>query len=171
MIVTTPFEIGERVRHPDLGWSTGLIVLGMTLGSDQAWTVNVTDEGGGGFWQFPALELELVEETLSNGTRIKVGPSWVVITLPNGREVHAHPDDESHHMALLLGYGDDVAAMTRDHDPLHARLTAMLGLPYSLSLMTAAGCEVPEDLTFAEESLVLSAQRFLQECRARGLAR
>ncbi|MFL6864048.1 MAG: hypothetical protein ACJ8DZ_13725 [Allosphingosinicella sp.] len=109
-------------------------------------------------------------EDLPNGTRVVVGPSWAVVTLPDGREVHAHPGPGSADMARRLGYGDDVAAMTRDHDPLHARLTALLGMPRSLSLSVAAGGNEPGDLVALEEEAVLAAQRLLQACRARGLA-
>jgi hypothetical protein len=106
---------------------------------------------------------------LSNGTRIDTGPDWACVTLPNGREIHARPNDESAGMASRLGYGRDVAAMTREHDPLHARLTDMLGLPYSVSLMTAAGCLPESELAGLEEDAVLAVQIFLQAARRAGL--
>ena len=97
---------------------------------------------------------------LANGTRITIGPSWAVVTLPGGQQVHAHPNAQSAEMALRLGYGADVAAMTRDHDPLHAMLTDWLGLPYSLSLARAAGIEVSPRLALLEERAVLAVQEF-----------
>lgn len=106
---------------------------------------------------------------LANGTRILVGDGWAVTTLPNGREVHAHPNADSPRMARELGYGDDVAAMTREHDPLHAWLTDQLGMPHSVSLMGAAGCEVDAELATLEEEAVLAVQRFARAARNRGL--
>lgn len=108
-------------------------------------------------------------ERLSNGTLITVGPSWAVVTLPTGEEVHAHPSPASPAMAERLGYGDDVAAMTRDHDPLHARLTDWLGLPHSFSLRFAAGVDPDSELAGAEEDAVLAVQRFRRLCIARGI--
>lgn len=111
----------------------------------------------------------MITQTLRNGTRIVIGPSWTVVTLPDGREVHAHPNPDSPRMALALGFGGDVAALTRDHDPTHARLTDWLGLPYSLSLMAAAGGRAIDELTGLEEEAVLAVQRYRRACVARGL--
>lgn len=98
--------------------------------------------------------------TLANGTRINVGPSWVHTILPGGAEVHAHPSAESREMAIRLGYGEDVAALTREHDVLHSSLCDLLGLPYSLSLAQAAGLTVSPRLALLEERAVLAVQEF-----------
>lgn len=95
---------------------------------------------------------------LGNGTDILIGPDWVVTTLPNGMLVHARPNDDSPRMARRLGYGTDVAAMTRDHDPLHSALSDWLGMPFSYSLMQAAGCDVCPALAALEENAVLAVQ-------------
>lgn len=108
-------------------------------------------------------------ERLANGTLIEIGDGWVVITLPTGEQVHAHPNEDSARMAAALGYGDDVAAMTLDHDPLHARLTDWLGLAASPTLRRAAGLEPDGELVGLEEAAVLAVQRFRRACVAAGL--
>lgn len=108
------------------------------------------------------------ETILSNGTWIVVGPDWVMTRLPNGRVVNAAPEPRSLEMAHRLGYGDDVAALTRDHDTLHSLLTSALGFPYSFSLMQAAGCEVDPHIAAVEEDAVLTCQRLRQAVRAAG---
>jgi hypothetical protein len=103
------------------------------------------------------------EELLGNGTRIRIGSCWVVTTLPNGAIVNAHPCEESAASAEELGYpqtAEGIAAMTRTHDPLHARLTNWLGMPHSFSLMKAAGCPVSAQLADLEERAVIAVQRF-----------
>lgn len=102
--------------------------------------------------------------TFNNGTRVVIGPTWSVVTLPSGHEVHAHPQrtPEQDHTAQRLGYGADVEAMTRDHDLLHVSLTDWLGLPHSFSLATAADLpSVHPDLAHLEEAAVLAVQRFM----------
>lgn len=84
---------------------------------------------------------------------------WAETTLPDGRQVSARPNDESPAMAERLGYGADVAAMTRHHDPLHARLCEWMGLPTSYSLSAALGDDVG-DLAWLEEAAVLALQAF-----------
>lgn len=81
------------------------------------------------------------------------------------------PEEFAAHQARTarrLGYGDDVAAMNADHDPLHRALCAWLGVD-SLSLRGAAG----EPLTAAEhaqanleEDAVLAVQRFMRHAGA-----
>lgn len=62
--------------------------------------------------------------------------------------------------ARHLGYGDDIAAMDRDHDPLHLALCAWLGVR---SHALADGRGEPHDATLAnlEEVAVLAVQRFM----------
>ena len=99
---------------------------------------------------------------LANGTRIERGRGWCCVTLPNGKAVHARPDADSPRMAEALGYGADVDRMTHDHDALHALLTDWLGLPYSFSLMAAAGEPIDPALAAEEEAAVLALQRFVR---------
>lgn len=103
---------------------------------------------------------------LANGTRIEIGPDWVRTTLPCGSIVHARPNGDSAVMARKLGYGSDVAALTRDHDPLHAIVTDAIGLPFSFSLMRAAGQPVPDECVWLEEAAILKLQRMRQRWRA-----
>lgn len=95
------------------------------------------------------------------------GPSFCVTTLPNGKEVHAHPDQDSSDMADRLGYGSDVAAMTREHDALHSQLMDWLGQPYSYSLMIAAGEPVDWTISNYEEAAVLAIQKLKQALKNR----
>lgn len=102
-------------------------------------------------------------------TTIEIQHGLVRTTLPGGAVVYAEPmhDDESVARAQALGYAD-VLAMTMDHDPLHSRLCAALGLPESPALRGAAnGTE--SEIAGAEECMVLAAQRFLNLCRRAGL--
>lgn len=66
--------------------------------------------------------------------------------------------------AEWMGYGDDVAAMNRDHDPLHARLCAWAGTD-SVSLRIARGEDVTvveQEIAWREEDAVLHVQRWLR---------
>lgn len=97
---------------------------------------------------------------LANGTIITIGANWAHTVLPNGLEVHAHPDECSLREARRLGYGDDVDALTRDHDPLHSMICDMLGMPYSYSLMEKAGGVIDnQSIPWVEEDAVLAVQR------------
>lgn len=94
------------------------------------------------------------------------GPDFCVTTLPNGAEVHAHINDDTLAMAQQLGFGDDVAALTREHDALHSRLMDWLGQPYSYSLMRAAGYENTDwGIAALEEEAVLVIQKLLNEIK------
>lgn len=66
--------------------------------------------------------------------------------------------------ARELGYGDDVAAMNRDHDPLHYSLCAWLQVP-SYSMVIARNEPVtPAQASLAaiEEAAVLAVQRLMR---------
>jgi hypothetical protein len=99
-----------------------------------------------------------VEERLRWAEELGPPPAELVIRDHSGRVV-----------TRAVGFGSDVAALTRDHDPTHARLTDWLGLPYSLSLMAAAGARAIDELTGLEEEAVLAVQRYRRACVARGL--
>ena len=103
------------------------------------------------------------EIAFSNGTRVAIGPSWSVTTLPTGEKVHAHPDgtEAQAQTAVVLGYAD-TAAMTQDHDALHSWLSDALGLPASISLSQAAGRPVDGALAGLEEKAVLAIQAFMR---------
>lgn len=105
----------------------------------------------------------------SNGTHVEIGPSWVVTTLSTGETIHAHPQDtaDQRETAQRLGYGDDVAALTRDHDPLHAWLCAALGLSTSYALSQAAGLPADPVLAGLEEKAVLAVQAFMRRSGGR----
>ena len=97
-----------------------------------------------------------------NGTRALIGRDWCATILPTGHVVRARPNAESPHMAFELGYADDVAALTREHDVLHSELASVAGLPFSLGLAQAAGLPVSSKLASLEESAVLAVQKFTQ---------
>lgn len=105
---------------------------------------------------------------LGPGVRLSAcaGTAWVVTRYPDGTEVHAHPrhgpEDEAR--AVALGYVD-VDEMTLDHDRLHSRLAAALGLRCSPTLWALAHGEPAPACAGAEEALVLAAQRFLNLAR------
>lgn len=97
---------------------------------------------------------------------ILISDARVVTVLPDGRRVHAVPERnaEQAETANRLGYGDDVDAMTRDHDPLHSLLANWLGLDSSYSLRHAAGSLADDEMHLAalEEDAVLAIQRLIQ---------
>jgi hypothetical protein len=106
---------------------------------------------------------------LKNGTRVEVLPTGSRITLPTGEIVEGAPHDTDAYRATAqrLGYGvgpDAALECCRDHDPLHAIVSAVLGFPGgSFSLRDAAGM-LPEELrelACLEEDLVLRAQKLM----------
>lgn len=90
-----------------------------------------------------------------------VGPYWLITTLPDGQQVPASPRSDSGPIARRLGYGEDVAALTRDHDLLHSLLADWLGQPYSHSLAQAAGLPADSAVAALEEDVVLALQRYI----------
>lgn len=102
--------------------------------------------------------------TLRNGTIILVRPGRTVIILPCGKIVRGEPQGtpEQAQTALDLGYGDDVGAMVSDHDPLHAIICDMLGLPTSYSLSGG-----DPELARWEEAAVIATQRFMRRSGCR----
>ena len=93
-------------------------------------------------------------------TSCKIHQDLVETTLPGGEVVMAAPQRtyEQRLTANRLGYGEDVEAMTRDHDPMHAWLCDALGLPHSTALMQTAGHNVDPTLAAIEEQAVLAVQ-------------
>lgn len=76
----------------------------------------------------------------------------------------AQDSDEYRARAVSLGYGDDTACMSREHELGHALLARLLGLPYSPTLYglalhaDAQGPYWPSWRT--EEASVLALQRY-----------
>lgn len=109
---------------------------------------------------------DLQTSKLSNGTLLVQGPDFCVTTLPNGAKVHAHINLDTLAMAQELGFGNNAAALTREHDSLHSRLMDWLGQPYSYSLMRAAGYEdIDWGIASLEEEAVLAIQKLLNEIK------
>jgi hypothetical protein len=81
------------------------------------------------------------------------------ITAPDCRTVHGAPqyNAEQAATARALGYGEDVAAMVADHDPLHALLADWIGLGESAALFGGR----PE-VEAAEEAAVLAVQKYMR---------
>lgn len=96
---------------------------------------------------------------LSDGTVVRARNGRCITRLPEGVFVRACPNGDSLASARALGYGDDVRAMCEDHDLLHARLCAALGLP-SHALRMAAGLEHDPHLARLEEDAVLAVTRW-----------
>lgn len=103
---------------------------------------------------------------LRNGTKIEIKPNGSCVVLPCGLVVEGQPHDTESYCATAreLGYGDDILAMCREHDPLHALLCAWLGLPSSYSLRYAAGDldHADRHLADVEEAAVMAVQRFMR---------
>lgn len=97
---------------------------------------------------------------------------WVRVVLPDGKSFNAVPEDndEYRQRALDLGYPDDAGhRMNLEHDLLHAKLAYCFGLPVSPALQDTADGAPINELTGAEEAMVLATHRYLNELRKRGL--
>jgi hypothetical protein len=108
----------------------------------------------------------LLSHRCRNGTLIEIRPASTRITLPSGETAlgEAQHTESQRRTARQLGYGDDVLAMVRQHDPLHALLADWLGIEASYGIMAAAGLLKPEDHDLAayEEAAVIAVQRFMR---------
>lgn len=96
------------------------------------------------------------------------GDRLVRTTLPDSAILWAAPvdDEESRARAHRLGYGEDLWAMCRDHDRLHAAVAHMLGRYDSYALRRAAQGRPVDDLAGAEEDAVMALQRLWNLYRA-----
>lgn len=92
----------------------------------------------------------------------RIYATWVETDIPGLPTLHAVPRSDQIDTARRLGYGNDIDALTRDHDTTHAAMCDWLGLPASFSLTMAAGGEVDADLAEAEEAAVMALQRFMR---------
>jgi hypothetical protein len=98
---------------------------------------------------------------------VKLGYTETVFR--DGSLVPAYPTgcDNQRQTSRRLGYGDDVAAMCREHEVLHTWLCERFDLPYSPTLWAVAhgqpaGC-APIWAQQEEEALVLSFQAYLND--------
>ncbi|MFW6058985.1 MAG: hypothetical protein ACODAQ_02315 [Phycisphaeraceae bacterium] len=99
--------------------------------------------------------------------RAELARDYTVTRFPDGTEVPAAPsgDPEQQQTAQRLGYGEDVAAMCREHEILHTWLAERFDLPHSPTLWAVAhdhgeGC-APVWAQKQEEALVLAFQGYL----------
>lgn len=91
------------------------------------------------------------------------GTAWIVTKLPNGTEVHAHPNHSSEDYATAekLGY-PNVDAMTLEHDPMHSIINEILfRSPSPVLIGVAGGGNPPSEVAAAEEDVVLAVQKLL----------
>jgi hypothetical protein len=81
--------------------------------------------------------------------------------LPDGREIPAAPQDTDDYRqrAEDLGYGDDTARMSQEHELGHSILAALFGMPASLTLTGVADGRYWKHWR-AEEGAVLSLQHY-----------
>jgi hypothetical protein len=94
------------------------------------------------------------------GAHIEFGEGYTLSTYPDGRVV-AFPEDNDPYRerAKSLGYGNDTALMSREHEVTHHLLAHWLGLPHSPTMMSIAISNVFKDWR-TEEAAVLSIQAF-----------
>jgi hypothetical protein len=104
-----------------------------------------------------------------NGLIIDTADGICRVTLPTGETVTAVPQRTQAQAATAqcLGYGDDVEAMTEDHDATHCLLADFLSLPTSHALRAAAGLDHDEGLAAIEEQAVMAVQRLMRRAGGR----
>jgi hypothetical protein len=98
--------------------------------------------------------------TISGG-RVELHADGLTVThLPGGHvPARAQDTDEYRQRAHDLGYGDDTALMSREHELAHTMLAGWLGLPYSPTLQgVATGDTWPH--WHLEEAAVLALQAY-----------
>lgn len=102
----------------------------------------------------------IVQRLFTNGTSVLLGGDHVITVLSTGERIPAYPNSDSAAMAETLGYGDDVAAMTRHHDPLHTYLANLVHGGESHALRHVAGAQENGPLVWLEEQAVLALQAY-----------
>lgn len=113
-----------------------------------------------------------VKQYVYGRTLIEVhAQGWVRVVLPDGKTFTATPEaNETYRTwSTLLGYTDNGHSMNLEHDRFHAMLAQMLGLPESPALRASADGVAIDDLTGAEEAVVLALARYVNELRKRGM--
>lgn len=98
------------------------------------------------------------------GAVVRSYPDGLTITRYPDGTVDARPEDDSTYRARAqaLGYGDNTAAMSRDHEITHHLLAHWLGLPRSPTLAGVARKDFWPHWQ-VEEAAVLAVQRFARE--------
>ena len=88
----------------------------------------------------------------------------VETVFPDGSKCEATPqyDETSIGRAKSLGYGDDIWAMTVEHELSHTILAEAMNLPHSPTLYGVAHSDYHKNWR-EEESRVLAFQRFVRE--------
>lgn len=99
--------------------------------------------------------------------QVRIHEYGTTIVLPCGLVVEGRPHDTEAYRATAaaLGYGEGpeaALACCQDHDALHVRLCAFLGIPESFALRQAAGLPVDSELAAIEEEAVMACQRFMR---------
>lgn len=90
-----------------------------------------------------------------------IGDGWSKTVFADGQEVEAvaHDTNSYRETALHLGYGNDVARMSADHELVHSWLCHALGMQYSPALRSVVG-DAADYRHGLEEDAVLAVQRF-----------
>jgi hypothetical protein len=85
-----------------------------------------------------------------------------LVTLPDGAEVpgDVHDTDECRETSRRLGYGDNVGRESVEHEACHVWLADLLGLLESPVMRAVASGKGNDALLEAEESAVMSLQRY-----------
>src|SRR5215211_2094253 len=99
--------------------------------------------------------------------RADLATGFTETIFPDGARVPAYPNgtDEQRVTTRRTGYGDDIAAMCREHEILHTWLAEKFGFPHSPTLWAVAhgqaeGC-APIWAQHGEEALVMAFQEYL----------
>lgn len=95
---------------------------------------------------------------------LEIEPGFCRTVFFNGKSVDACPqdNDEYRQRALELGYGDDTAAMSLQHEAAHTFLSEKMRLEFSPTLWIVAHSRTDYDRkqVGAEEAMVLAFQRY-----------
>jgi hypothetical protein len=94
------------------------------------------------------------------GAHIELGEGYTLSTYPEGQVV-AFPEDNDAYRerAESLGYGNDTALMSREHEITHHLLAHWLGLPHSPTMMGIAVSHTFKGW-HTEEAAILGIQAF-----------
>jgi hypothetical protein len=99
--------------------------------------------------------------------RADLATGFTETIFPDGSRVPAYPNGspEQRETARRAGYGDDVAAMCREHEILHTWLAEKFNFPHSPTLWAVAhaqaeGCAAVW-AQYEEEALVMAFQEYL----------
>jgi hypothetical protein len=120
--------------------------------------------------------LKIKKYTFDGGTVIYEYDGWLEIQLPDGRHFSACPETNLEYecRARSLGYvmpdgNADIWGMCRDHDRLHARIAELFGLSCSPALDRSPSNLPPNEVTDAEEQLVIAWQRYANVLKREGI--